>query len=251
MLKRAVAWSCAVWVSLSSIASAGIVIDRPPFNTGGPGADTSFIYHSGQVLWQQSADDFVLTQAATVRHVTWWGFYGDDFESPAEQPPATQTMQFRVYGARAQDGLPGDVLFEETLVDPPYAWNGRQILTGAAPKEYRFDVDLTTPMHLVATTPYWLEIVQLGLAESLYRWEISVANRDGFAFLIGSTGDWIRTQNTPATLAFQLSTIPEPQTSALVGVASLVLARRRRRRGLMQDEIIRPRWSRREWAVAC
>lgn len=227
MLKRAVWWSCSVWLGLAAVAQAEIVIDHQPYNTGGPAADTSFVNHSGPVLWQQTADDFVLTQPAIVRHVTWWGFYGSSFTSPAERPPATQTMRIRVYGARAQDGLPGAVLFEESVVDPPYAWTGRQVLTGAAPNEYRFDVNLAMPLHLSSSTPYWLEIVQFGSTQSHYRWEISVANRDGYAFLNDATVDWWRTQNTPATLAFQLSTIPEPGTAALVAVVLLVLVRRR------------------------
>jgi hypothetical protein len=230
MLNRAVWWSCPVWLCLASAAPAEIVIDRPPFNTGGPAADTDFRDNFGTPFWQQTADDFLVSQDAVIRHVTWWGFYGSSFTSPAEQPPATQTMRIRVYDARVQDGLPGSVLFEKTIVDPPFAWTGRQVLTGPAPNEYKFDVDLTTPMHLVSSMPYWLEIVQLESPQSLYRWEISVSGRDGFAFLNDATGDWVHTQNTPANLAFQLSTIPEPTTAALFGIASMILIQNRRRR---------------------
>jgi len=201
---------------LMGLPRGGNVVDRQPFPTGGPAADTSFAIQSGNVLWEQVADDFILAQSAVIRHVSWWGFYGDDFESPAEQPPATQRMRVRFYDARIQDGLPGAALYEETFGDPQYAWTGRQVLTGAAPNEYKFDVDLTTPVSLTASTPYWLEIVQLGLQQSLYRWEISVAGRDGYAFRIGEIGDWVHTQNTPANLAFQLSTIPEPSSAALM-----------------------------------
>ena len=201
---------------LMGIPRGGIVVDRQPFPTGGPGSDTSFIEVFSPLTWQLSADDFTLTSSATIRHVTWWGFYGSTFGSSAEQPPATQTMRVRFYDARIQDGLPGTILFEETFVNPPYAWTGRQVLTGPAPNEYRFDVDLPTPMPLSSSTPYWLEIVQLESPQSLYRWEISVSGRDGFAFQNEATVDWVHTQNTPANLAFQLSTIPEPSTAALM-----------------------------------
>ncbi|OWY72118.1 hypothetical protein B7486_04110 [cyanobacterium TDX16] len=230
MLNRFVCWTCPVWLCLASAAPAELVIDRQPFNTGGPAADTSFVIQTGGVLWQQVADDFVLAQSAVIRHVTWWGFYGDDFESPAEQPPATQTMRVRFYGSRINDGLPGVVLYEETFADPPYAWTGRQVLTGAVPNEYKFDVDLTSPFSLTASTPYWLEIVQLESLNSHYRWEISVATRDGYAFLNDSTGDWVHTGSAaPATLAFQLSTIPEPGTAMLLLLGSSLAMRRTRR----------------------
>ena len=231
MLKRAVLWSCPVCLGLASAAGAEIVIDHRPYNLGGPAADTSFIYYSGNELWEQVADDFLLTQSAIIRHVSWWGFYGDDFESPAEQPPATQTMRIRLYGARAQDGLPGAVLLEETVVDPSYAWHGRPLLICALPNEYKFDVDLTTPIHLTASTPYWLEIVQLGLPQSLYRWEFSRTGEiNGFSYQNAIAGNWAYTQSITSDLAFQLSTIPEPQAAVLVGVVTLVLVRRRRGR---------------------
>lgn len=194
-----------------------IVVDHQPFPTGGPASDTGFRDDFGIQFWQQLADDFVLSQDAIIRHVTWWGFYGSSFTSPAEQPPATQTMRVRFYDARFQDGLPGTVLFEETFVDPAYAWTGRQVLTGAAPNEYKFDVDLTTPYSLTASTPYWLEIVQDGATNSLFRWEYSrSADINGHAFFNSASGDWRSSQSLTSDLAFQLSTIPEPNTAALM-----------------------------------
>lgn len=203
--------------SLVGIPRGGIVVDRQPFNTGGPAADTDLITYFGNESWQQVADEFVLTASTFIRHVTWWGFYGDDFESPAQQPPTTQTMRLRFYDSRPQNGLPGVAIYEDYFVEPSYRWTGRQVLIGAVPREYKFDVNLTTPVLLAASTVYWLEIVQLGSRDSYYRWEISVATRDGYAFLNDATGDWVHTGSAaPATLAFQLSSIPEPSTAALM-----------------------------------
>lgn len=202
---------------LMGVPRGGIVVDHQPHPTGGPGSDTNFVEVFSPLTWQLSADDFTLTSPATIRHITWWGFYGSTFASSAEQPPATQTMRLRFYDARIQDGLPGTVLFEETFVDPSYAWTGRRVLTGPAPDEYKFDVDLSTPMQLVALTPYWIEIIQLSNPRSLYRWESSRSSEiNGFAFQNAATNDWIHTQNTTSDLAFQLSTIPEPSPAALM-----------------------------------
>ena len=202
---------------LMGLPRGGIVVDHQPHPTGGPGSDTSFVDVATPLTSQLSADDFMLESASTIRHVTWWGFYGGTFTNPAEQPPATQTMRIRFYGARALDNLPGSVLFEESVIDPPYAWTGRQILTGATPNEYRFDVNLTIPAQLNSSTLYWLEIVQLDSQNSVYRWEYSRSSDiDGFAFQNAATVDWIHTQSITSDLAFQLSTIPEPSTAALM-----------------------------------
>ncbi|MCC7313900.1 MAG: hypothetical protein IT419_03700 [Planctomycetes bacterium] len=216
---------------LMGLPRSGIVVDRQPFPTGGPGSDTSFFDVATPLTSQLSADDFMIDSATTIRHVTWWGFYGGTFTNPAEQPPATQTMRIRFYGARALDNLPGSVLFEESVIDPPYAWTGRQILTGATPNEYRFDVNLTIPAQLNSSTLYWLEIVQVGSQQSVYRWEYSVSGRDGFAFQNDATVDWVHTQNTAANLAFQLSTIPEPSTAALMLVLCCCFSCRGGRKG--------------------
>ncbi|OWY72117.1 hypothetical protein B7486_04105 [cyanobacterium TDX16] len=216
---------------LMGIPRGGIVVDHQPHPTGGPAADMDFRDDFGTALWQQSADNFSLSQNAIIRHVTWWGFYGSSFTSPAEQPPVTQTMRVSFYEARIQDGLPGTVLFEETFVDPSYAWTGRQVLTGAAPNEYKFDVDLTTPVTLRAMTAYWLEIVQLGGQQSHYRWEYSRSGEiNGFAVQNLTMMDWFHSQSITSDLAFQLSTIPEPGTAALFGIASMVFIQNRRRR---------------------
>ena len=204
-----------------------IVVDHQPFPTGGPASDTGFRDDFGIQFWQQLADDFVLSQDAVIRHVTWWGFFGSSFTSPAEQPPVTQTMRVRFYDARIQDSLPGTVLFEETFVDPSYAWTGRQVLTGAVPNEYKFDVDLTTPFSLTASTPYWLEIVQDGATNSLFRWEFSrSAEVNGHAFVNSASGDWRSSQSLTSDLAFQLSTIPEPGTATLLLLGSSLALRR-------------------------
>lgn len=202
---------------LMGIPRGGIVVDHQPHPTGGPGSDTNFVEVSSPLTWQLSADDFTLTSPATIRHITWWGFYGSTFGSSAEQPPATQTMRLRFYDARIQDGLPGTVLFEETFLDPFYAWTGRRVLTGPAPDEYKFEIDLSSPMQLVELTTYWIEIIQIGDPSSLYRWESSRSSEiNGFAFQNAATNDWIHTQNTTSDLAFQLSTIPEPSSAALM-----------------------------------
>lgn len=220
---------------LMGFPRGGIVVDHRPYPTGGPASDMDFRDDFGTALWQQSADDFVVGQSAMIRHVTWWGFYGSSFTSPAEQPPVTQTMRVRFYSSRSTDGLPGSVLYEETFVDPQYAWTGRQVLTGPAPNEYKFDVDLMTPVSLQPSVTYWLEVVQLGARLSHYRWEYSRSGEiNGFAVQNVTMMDWFHSQSISSDLAFQLSTIPEPSTAALMLLLCCCFSCRGGRKGAQQ-----------------
>lgn len=210
---------------------AGIVVDHQPWPTGGSASDTDLIDPLSTLTSQRSADDFTLAADADIRHVTWWGFYGSNVTSPAEQPPATQTFRMRFYDARPANGLPGNLIHEESFADPLFAPTGRIIVTGAGPDEFKFDVNLAQPVSLSAATPYWLEIVQLGTRDSFFGWELSITEQNGFAFINAATVDWQHTVNTPGDLAFQLSTIPEPSSATLWVIAVFTLFSRGGRKG--------------------
>lgn len=205
-------WCCAAY------CPAGIIVDHQPHPSGGPGSDTDFLY-GGVPVWQRLADNFTVAQSAIIRHVAWWGFYDQD------NPPDSETMRLRFYGQRPNDALPDEnqILLEEYVSNPTRVATGRFILTGVAPLEYRFDLDLTTPQVLPRDVPYWIEIIQIGDLSTAFRWEDSLSNRNGHAFINEITGDWRHTQVTIGDLAFQLSTIPEPSTAVLLCISCTLL----------------------------
>ena len=214
-----------------------VVFDHPPLNTGGPASDTSFrIDPSPAELWQQLADDILLASPATIRRIVFWGFYGDTFIPVPQPPPITETFRVRFYGARPGDGLPDEnnIFYEEAFLDPSRTATGRIIHTGPAPPEFVYQIDLTTPVSLAANTPVWLEIVQLGNIDSHFRWEVSVAERTGQAFKNANTGgNWVSTlPSLDADLAYQLWTIPEPESLALLTLAGLLFLRKRKKGGV-------------------
>jgi hypothetical protein len=205
-----------------------LVFNQPRLPTGGPSSDTSYVNDSGVVSWQQSADDIMLGQDATIGRIKWFGFYGGNFTG-STQPPATQTMRIRFYDSRPVDGLPGAILFEESIVDPPRFPTGAVLPLPLAPIEQRFEVDLMTPFNMLSGVQYWMEIVQLGDISSIFRWEVSPGNGTPYAFMNPSVTDWRRTTST-ANLTFELWTVPEPSASLLVlGALSLTLTRARAR----------------------
>ncbi|QOJ04322.1 MAG: PEP-CTERM sorting domain-containing protein [Planctomycetia bacterium] len=220
------------WQQLPGPAAAMgqvMVFNQPRHPVGGPGADTSFIDDGGNSIWQQVADDIILGQDATIGRIKWFGFYGGTFTG-STQPPTTQTMRIRFYDSRPGDGLPGVILFEESIVDPLRIPTGAVIPLPLAPIEQRFEVDLMTPFDMLAGVQYWMEIVQLADINSHYRWEYSLGNQTPYAFLNPNVNDWRRT-STGANVAFELWTVPEPSSVLLVlGALALTLTRLKTRR---------------------
>lgn len=222
----------AAWVTtaLAACVRAGISLDQPPNRAGGSASDTEFFSPgSGLPTWQLIAENLMLAEPAVVRRVVFWGFYGSNFDMFPEPAPQSETMRIRMYSARMADGLPDDnnILFEESFLNPTREATGWTIALGPLPPEYRFEVDLASPLHLAANTLYWLEIAQLGNVESHFRWENAVgakANLPGFAFVNPATGDW---RSAPGSFAFQFSAIPEP-CSAVLFLFGLLMLRRRR-----------------------
>ncbi len=201
-------------------AGGGIVVDHPPAPFGGPGADLDFFLPSVGQFWQRNASDFTLTTPATIRRVIWWGFYEEN------NPPASEIMRLRFYEPRPSDGLPGNVLFEESFIDPQRIATGVTVFPGHP--EFRFQVDLPNPTTVPAGTPLWFEVVQVDDISTLFRWEDSATDGLGHAFINPLTLDWVQT-TFPNDLAFQLSTVPEPAVLGLIATGAIPFVCRRRK----------------------
>ena len=199
----------------------GVIVDHQPLQSGGPASDTEFLDMLGNPFWQQVADNVLIPGPALVRRVVWWGFYNLD------NPPVEETMRLRFYDARPTDGLPGDVLFEESFLNPTRVATGRQILVDFTPDEFIYHVDLTIPFDLDASVPYWLEITQIGDVDTAFRREFAFTDQDSFARRNPFAPNWAFSA-LDADLAFQLLSIPEPSTLVLFVFASIVLLRRSR-----------------------
>jgi hypothetical protein len=202
-------------VSLSvATASADVVVDQPPGQAGGPSSDTDYVTDFGQPFSQLIADNIRLDASESIGQVAWYGFYGGNFDEFPEPAPLSEMFRIRFYEARAGDGLPDDsnILFEEFHANPLRMATGLSVAVGPQPPEYRFEVDLTNPVSLAANRDYWLEIVQFGDADSLFRWESGFGTIPGHAFLNPNIPDW---QAASGSFAFELSRVPEPSSGAL------------------------------------
>jgi hypothetical protein len=208
MLKHSIRAALLALLSTAGVSPGGIIVQQLPDPFGGPASDTLFRNQVGQVVWQLEADNIVLDASAVVRQVSWWGFYGGS-GTPTTPPPITETMRIRFYGARPGDGLPDDnnVLLEEFHQGAVREATGVLVFVGGRPAEYRYQVNLASPLSMKAATLYWLEIVQIGDVDSAFRWETGVGLINGLAFINGGFGDW---QQVSGGHAFELSTVPEP-----------------------------------------
>ena len=205
-------------------AHAGVVLSQPPNQLGNSLSDTSWSAGGTSPDSQQLADDFMLDTPATVRQVTWWGSY---FGGP---PQTNETFRIRCYEADPGNALPGNVLSESTVFDPPRQATGLFVAgLGVRLAEYVFEATLATPISLSPNVPYWLEIAQFGDPDSGFAWEDSSVNQNGFAFQSPSGSQWQLTSST-ADLAFQLSTAPEPGPLALVALGFGLAGNRSKRR---------------------
>lgn len=210
-------WMLCLGIMPLSLGAEGIVVDHSTNRSGWGISDTAVSVSDGSVWWGQIADDFQLAAPATIRHVSWWGFYS------ADVLPIDETMRIRIYVPRSGDGLPGSILFQESLLNPSRMETGVVIPsvppgTSGTALEYLFEADLPIPIDLEANETYWLEIVQDGDAGTEFNWRRAIADQTGIAFQSPNYIGW-----QPSTLssdaAFRLSTIPEPCTLALIILA--------------------------------
>jgi hypothetical protein len=222
-------FAAAVLASLGfcSAARAGLIFDQPPqaIPTGGQAADTLLRTEVfNQPYWQELADDIALASDAVVRRLVWWGFYGHGEASATQRlPPAgNETMRVRFYSARPSDGLPDLVVHEESFLNATRSATGRNVSDGGPHPEYRYEADLSEPFSLQAGSTYWLSISQVGDINSYFRWSFSPGNGTPYALRFLDHPDWLYT-GLNANQAFQLSSIPEPQSVALCTLALAVV----------------------------
>jgi len=205
----------------------GVLVDHQPYNSGGPLADTEgFESVGGQPIWQFLADDFAFPNGGSIRRIVFWGFYNYGIE-----PAGDELFEIEFHHPRNSDGLPGDVYYAATFLNPSREWTGRNVISAGGGREYRFVVDLAVPLAVLPDETKWLSIHQLGDPSTAFRWEFSLSgDLNGEAYRNPAFPDWRLTALSPnPNAAFMLLSVPEPSAAVLVivGCLSGVLFRRR------------------------
>jgi hypothetical protein len=218
---------CLLLVVAAPAVGQPILVDQQPTRSGGFAADSDFPTEFGDQHYSATvADNIYLVDSAQVVSVIWWGFYY------LLNAPQTETMRIRFYAARAGDDLPDEygingILYDQTIVNPIRELTGETVHTGFARPEYRYTVNLLSPLPLAAETKYWIELTQIGDPDSDFYWEFGRrVPHDGIAGKSTAFPDW-HTVGPPADLAFQLIA-PEPSAVLLLIGASFWVSRVRR-----------------------
>lgn len=203
-------------------AFSQILFAQPPDQFFGLTSDTEWPNTAGQTRSSLVADEFRLSQSASICGATWWSFFGGDPERFYDiNPPATETLRLRFYSDLS--GLPDAVLWERTYVDLPRVKTGRRIGIFPLRDEYRYTTGFSTCFAAAADTTYWFEVVQIGDVNSIFRWESSYSDTDhATQFPIGVPWRLFGSYG----MAFELNQTPEPASAVLLGLGLLASAAR-------------------------
>ena len=200
----------------------GLLVDHPPHRFGGLMSDSMGSESpGGTIIYQHVADDFALPFDATIGRIVFLGFY--HYQT---LPVGNESFQINIHDPRAGDGLPGDVIFSQLVVNPFREPTGHPVISIGGGPEYRFVVDLSTPLSLQGGTTKWLSIYQVGDPASTFRWEASVAPPppNGSAAQNEVLPNWAFYE--PTNHAFQLYSVPEPSSLSLLSLCVMILSRR-------------------------
>jgi len=201
------------------------LVSHLPHNTCGLTSDSMGFEEPGTpIYYQYVADDFASPTDAILRRLVYWGFYNSQV-----LPTTDETFQINIHEPRPSDGLPGAIVFSETVVNPFREWTGRNVISAAGGREYRFVVDLATPFFLQGGETRWLSIYQLGDPLSSFRWECSQVPppANGQAFNNVDFPNWLATTTMTSNTAYQFYSVPEPETILLLLGGFACLVRRR------------------------
>lgn len=211
----------------SALADADTLFYQAPDRLWGLPSDTEWTDSIGLTVSSLGADDFRLTSTETACALRTWIFFGANDVGPfVLDPPASQTVRLRFYADAS--GLPGGVIHEQTIDNPPLAWTGRTIALVPSRREYRMDIPISGCFTAQADTTYWVEIAQLGDPVSMFRWESARGSNQSHVEQYPIGNAW-RTFNDYG-FAFELLRTPEPGTVWMLGGGAVWLGRAMARR---------------------
>ena len=178
--------------------SGSIVFEQAPLES-----HSSEIDSGGGII--RAADDFILSETATIRSLLWWG-------GPLNIP-SNGSFSATLY--ENASGQPGNVI-SDFGIGPVQEFRTGETLVGYP--EFQYLAPLNQPFVAQAGVRYWLSIVQ----PPDYSWGWEGASPPGVSFYSIQGGAW---QSADYDASFALSTdIPEPSCFSLLLCAGFAAA---------------------------
>ena len=190
---------------LCQVAQAGTVFEQlPPADFNGALFISSTVNGIGEMPGFRVADDFQTTLHSKVDQVQWWG----------EPRPRTNDFTFAFYADNG--GLPGSLLLSTDghgLISTP---------TSPSYSHRMYTATLDTPFVVASGIKYWFSVFDQG-PKSQWGWLTAIDDSGTtHAYTLVPPGDSWAIDNGFA-LAYRLITsVPEPSTLVLFGMAGLI-----------------------------
>jgi hypothetical protein len=185
----------------------------------------------------QAFDDFSLGSSATIRSVTWTGFFVNSVGAGTNPPSAPSTTSWQISFSADSGGSPGAALETETIsaADVHATFLGDVSGLGTTVAWYTFSAILPTSFAATGGTTYWFSTVSNQPAfNPFFSWSSDGITETNGTWQVGIDGTVFPLQERSADgRVFSLSTsAPEPGTWSLMflGVGAIGGALRATRR---------------------
>jgi hypothetical protein len=202
-MKKTNVIGCAVVaaLALAGTAQGSVVFENSMNNAGWVVSDTS--------LAQHAAGNFILTSAATIDRITFWGSYAFG---------GTPADSFVVRFHDVSGMKPGAVLSTEAVT----ATRTFLGVSGSGYNVYEYGTTLSTPFAAAGATTYWISIVNT----TSDAWVWAKASADGLGAYSPDGSSWNTFQTDVAMRLEQV--VPAPGSVGVAMVAGVLGVRRRR-----------------------
>jgi len=216
-MRKAGRWTLCCAMAMLALAAgaanAGIIYDN-----GTPDDQWGYISDFDPDPILRAADDFTLSEAATIRDVHWWGYYGYHGALPD-----TDSFTIEIYGMVGGAPAAGPPDHSIVVGDVGRTATGGG-LPGSGPSVYKYDVGgLSIPL---AAGTYALCIINDTTSADEVDWEWARRTQSAGTMWTNVAGEpWV--VGTSGTAFYVTDDVPEPAGLGLIGLAALTLKRRR------------------------